>query len=182
MTFAEATKPLRHKIVKMLAPKLYEDSFTKTFPRPMISFIRNQNRKDLVGAEIGVAEGYNAESILETLNIKKLFLIDPTRFVKAVKTRLSRFNVELVFLQKTSEEAVNDVTEPLDFVYIDGNHNYDFVSRDIHFYYPLVKKGGVLGGHDYACEWPSVVKAVNEFSVELGVVPFILFPDWWFQK
>lgn len=37
----------------------------------------------------------------------------------------------------------------LDFVYIDANHAYNFVKEDIRLWYPKVKKGGYLIGHDY---------------------------------
>jgi hypothetical protein len=39
--------------------------------------------------------------------------------------------------------------ESLDFVYIDANHAYDWVVQDIELWYPKVKKGGILWGHDY---------------------------------
>jgi hypothetical protein len=39
--------------------------------------------------------------------------------------------------------------ESLDFVYIDANHAYDYVKDDILNWYPKVKKGGYLCGHDY---------------------------------
>jgi hypothetical protein len=44
--------------------------------------------------------------------------------------------------------------ESLDFVYIDANHAYDYVVQDIELWYPKVKKGGYLLGHDYiAMDW-----------------------------
>ena len=36
-----------------------------------------------------------------------------------------------------------------DWVYIDGDHTYEVVLKDLEFYYPLVKKGGYLCGDDY---------------------------------
>jgi predicted O-methyltransferase YrrM len=54
--------------------------------------------------------------------------------------------------------------DSLDFVYIDGNHQYEFIKSDLENYYPRVKKGGIISGHDY--EWkgtPDVKKAVDEF-------------------
>lgn len=39
--------------------------------------------------------------------------------------------------------------EGLDFVYIDANHAYDFVKEDIIKWWPKVKPGGWLCGHDY---------------------------------
>lgn len=37
----------------------------------------------------------------------------------------------------------------LDLVYIDGNHQKEFVKEDISLWMPKVKKGGWLAGHDY---------------------------------
>lgn len=39
--------------------------------------------------------------------------------------------------------------ESLDYVYIDGNHAYDYVKLDLETWYPKLKKGGILAGHDY---------------------------------
>jgi cephalosporin hydroxylase len=55
----------------------------------------------------------------------------------------------------------------LDFVFIDGSHEYEFVKEDIEAWYPKVKVGGYLGGHDYINhQMPSgafgVIQAVNE--------------------
>jgi hypothetical protein len=55
-----------------------------------------------------------------------------------------------------------------DFVYIDGDHSYEGVKRDVADWYPKVKKGGILSGHDYGNPGNKkltfkVAKAVNEF-------------------
>jgi predicted O-methyltransferase YrrM len=39
--------------------------------------------------------------------------------------------------------------ESLDFVFIDGNHWYDYVNKDIEAWLPKIKKGGIISGHDY---------------------------------
>ena len=39
--------------------------------------------------------------------------------------------------------------ESLDFVYIDANHTYEAVTEDIRIWYPKVKSGGIIAGHDY---------------------------------
>jgi predicted O-methyltransferase YrrM len=70
-------------------------------------------------------------------------------------------NISLI--QKTSDDAVSDFEdESFDFVYIDGIHTYDQVKKDIKNYLPLIKKGGVIGGHDYVKGWSGVIKAVDE--------------------
>jgi predicted O-methyltransferase YrrM len=49
----------------------------------------------------------------------------------------------------------------LDFVFIDAAHDYESVRKDIHAWFPKVKKEGVIAGHDYECA--DVRKAVTEF-------------------
>jgi predicted O-methyltransferase YrrM len=70
-------------------------------------------------------------------------------------------NIQLI--TKTSDDAVLDFNdESFDFIYIDGIHQYENVKQDIINYLPKVKKGGVIGGHDYGNSWPGVRQAVDE--------------------
>jgi len=48
----------------------------------------------------------------------------------------------------------------LDLVFLDGDHSYNGVRRDILAWGPLVRPGGVLSGHDL--NWPGVQRAVEE--------------------
>lgn len=50
----------------------------------------------------------------------------------------------------------------LDFVFIDANHEYEAVKADIQAWYPKVKKGGHIAGHDYISD-DRVRQAVDEF-------------------
>jgi hypothetical protein len=202
LDFKRGTMKFRHRIVKLIAPKLYVDmtnigSLVAATPRPMTLFLKEHFKADeLVGVEIGTAKGDNALSILQELSIKKLFLIDPyTSYVEGdqqvsfeetlvtARKKLSQFH-QAIFIRKVSEDAVKDVDESLDFVYIDGNHSYEYVKNDIALYYPLVKAGGVIGGHDYVpYHDPGVFQAVNEFVQERGRLGFYaVLPDWWVVK
>jgi hypothetical protein len=51
--------------------------------------------------------------------------------------------------------------QKVDMVFIDADHSYDSVTRDILNYRPFVRKGGVLSGHDYSSVWPGVRRAVD---------------------
>jgi len=62
----------------------------------------------------------------------------------------------------------------LDFVFIDGAHNYNAIRADIDAWLPKVKPGGYIGGHDYGNNEPGEVngvkKAVDEtFGKEIEV-------------
>lgn len=37
----------------------------------------------------------------------------------------------------------------LDFVYLDARHDCPSVVQDLHAWYPTLRRGGILAGHDY---------------------------------
>ena len=60
------------------------------------------------------------------------------------------------------EMASNYEDETLDFVFIDAGHDYNSVMKDITNWYPKIKHGGIIAGHDYHF-YVGVYPAVNEF-------------------
>lgn len=52
--------------------------------------------------------------------------------------------------------------ESIDFIFIDANHTYEFVSKDIAAFLPKMKPGGIMSGHDFNGAHPGVVQAVIE--------------------
>lgn len=64
-------------------------------------------------------------------------------------------------IRKASTEAAKLYADnSLDFVLIDGAHDYENVKADITAWLPKVKVGGILAGDDYP--WPDVNRVVNE--------------------
>jgi hypothetical protein len=74
--------------------------------------------------------------------------------------------------------------EFFDFVYIDGWHQYPAVKKDIEAWWPKVKSGGFLGGHDLGhVEFPGVVRAVEQFSRKVSREFQVLSDsDWLIEK
>jgi predicted O-methyltransferase YrrM len=68
-------------------------------------------------------------------------------------------------IQTTSLEVVNMYTDKsLDFVFLDNEHTEEHVFLELNAWWPKIKSGGILAGHDFAeIEWPGVVIAVNRF-------------------
>lgn len=84
-------------------------------------------------------------------------------------------------LRATSEEAAKLVPDGLDFVYIDANHAYEHVKWDIALWWPKVRPGGMLAGHDYdPVAHEGVVQAVDEFAATAGVQVWVVndVPMW----
>ena len=70
--------------------------------------------------------------------------------MKVAKKVLKKYGNKVKFIRAFSEKAAKLIEDnSLDFAYIDGNHQYEFVKKDIELYYPKVKKGGIVGGDDY---------------------------------
>jgi hypothetical protein len=136
-----------------------------------------------IGAEIGVAIGSFSYHVLLQKNPTKLYLIDLWMYglqkdiekeestLQKQESRDNQYegvcklfqpykNVEIIRLR--SEEAF-DMFENnyFDYVYIDGEHSYEAVSRDLNNYFPKVKVGGYLIGDDYG--WLGVEPAVKDF-------------------
>ena len=95
---------------------------------------------------------------------------------------IKHFKDRIVVIKKCSDEALNDIPDDLDFVYIDGNHNHPFVDNDIKNYYDKLKVGGLIGGHDFNYICPDVIEAVVDFSVKKNLKIFNYSSDWWFVK
>jgi hypothetical protein len=53
----------------------------------------------------------------------------------------------------------------VDFVFIDADHEYESVKKDISAWYPKVRSGGVIAGHDFHDGGLGVQRAVREFFI-----------------
>ena len=74
--------------------------------------------------------------------------------------------------------------EYFDFVYIDGDHSYEAVIKDLDSWYPKLKEYGVMCGDDYGrYSGQGVVKAVYEFAYKHKlVVTYGTDRQFWFVK
>jgi predicted O-methyltransferase YrrM len=138
------------------------------------------DNSDKTMIEIGSFVGES--TVLFAQSFKKVIAIDPFEadydpqdptsylfeFDNVYQTYLDRITVysNIETIVDTSDDAVKElVGKEFDFVYIDGLHTYEGVKTDITNYLPLVKKGGVIGGHDYTNQISHLVgvyDAVNE--------------------
>jgi predicted O-methyltransferase YrrM len=65
--------------------------------------------------------------------------------------------------RETSEEAAKALSDGnYDLVFIDALHDYEHVKQDIALWWPKVRVGGMLTGHDFNHKWPGVERAVAE--------------------
>jgi len=95
-----------------------------------------------------------------------------------VKTRFKYKPFVQIVRQTTLEAAKLFPDEYFDFVYIDADHNFESVYEDILAWYPKVKKGKFLAGHDYK-EGFGVVEAVDKFIKDNNLKMFFLPRSNW---
>jgi len=51
-------------------------------------------------------------------------------------------------IRKTSKNAAENFTKPIEFVFIDGAHEYKFVDFDFNAWFPKIIDGGLIAFHD----------------------------------
>lgn len=78
----------------------------------------------------------------------------------------------------SAEAAKNYDDESVAFAFLDADHTYEGVKRDIESWLPKIMPGGVLGGHDF--NWTSVRSAVVELLPHVSV--HRLDPHTWFIR
>ncbi len=137
----------------------------------------------LIGVEIGVWWGASLFSDLNQPRIRKMYAIDPFKeypcheivykqdrweeCYESVRSRLLRHGERVTLIRAKSDDAVHLIPNGVDFVFIDGDHRYGQVTRDIKNYEPKVRKGGIVCGHDYnAKSFTGVTKAVDDYARE----------------
>jgi predicted O-methyltransferase YrrM len=161
-----------------------------------------------VGAEIGTEKGSYAETLLKTIPGLKLYCVDSwvsyetyrehypqaqqDGFYEMTKKRLAPYNAEII--RAYSMDAVKQFAdESLDFVFIDGNHDFRHATDDIDEWSKKVRKGGIVSGHDYMRlkvrgEQMHVKDVVNGYTYAHGIKPWFVFmgdkgPSWfWIKK
>lgn len=166
----------------------------------MTQFLRESfGTGTLWGLEVGVLEGDGALRILQTLNMRKLWLVDPYEPYEGykdhnapgvrdafhvAKKKLAPYAdvIHWVFLKSSELPAVLNkavtYSHHFDFGYLDHNHDYDYVYPDLWRFSGIVTPGGVLGGHDfYNRDDPDnlcgVKRAVEQFVEEHGLQLYI---------
>lgn len=165
-----------------------------TYSRPAtLIALEKFGSKEIRAIEIGCAAGNNSLDVLSKLNIKEYTIIDPYELLdnsyddytkdrlilmrNQAKKKLSKYQNSINWIYKTSKEAISDLTGKYDFIYIDGDHSFEYAYEDMTSFFPFLSSDYVFGGHDI--DQPGVSKAFCKFLREQDVqnVHF-KDPDW----
>lgn len=155
------------------------------------------------GAEIGVQHGEFSDFLLRSGAFRHLYSIDVWRQIPnrtdisnvadeeqeniyhAARERLRKHQKLSTVIRGLSTEAAAAIPDSsLDFVYLDADHSYQACSAELEAYYPKVRPGGILAGHDYLDgELPEgvfgVKRSVDEFIASKQVEPLYVTREPW---
>lgn len=167
-----------------------------------IEMIRHEVPKGSACCEVGVFLLDFSRRILEVVEPKALYLIDhfpPTMFScdeHGGNPRHAMGHLAMMAAATLKEEdprvfvrighsavVLGDMAPPsewLDFIYLDADHSYEAVKKDLELAWGLIRPGGALAGHDYSiCEERvvdrshyagfGVKQAIDEFCAAKGV-------------
>ncbi|GFH53262.1 O-methyltransferase [Chaetoceros tenuissimus] len=201
----------------------------KMAPRPL----KNRNElpqlledfKFKTGIEIGVQEGKFSKIVLDTWkSCEKYHLVDvwaqqknykdqanvddaaQDKLFRTTKENLKEYEEKVQIHRMFSTEAAKSFeNESIDFIYVDARHDYCGAKEDLEYYWPILKPGGIMAGHDYnenseigSQDWGlcgdgsrnelAVKGAVNEFFLPKGLTISVTyyrernFMSWFVQK
>lgn len=159
----------------------------------IIDLIKNVEK--LVGIEIGSDVGETASYLLKTRQDLFLYCVDPyltyidwngnnlndredvlKKFCDTMKPYKNRYKL----LRMKSDDAVDQFLDnSVDFVFIDGLHEYEQTLKDCQNYWSKVKDGGLFCGHDYKTI-PGVNRSVNEFAGSINKTVLTTVNDVWY--
>jgi acetyltransferase-like isoleucine patch superfamily enzyme len=161
----------------------------------MIEYFCNESISPKI-LEIGVFKGEFLENIIKTCNFSSVDAVDlfeGTQVSGDVNgNNIIEYNLETSFLElsekykdmphvkiiksDSSKYVSNVENNYYDIIYIDGDHSYEGVKKDLEASFEKVKDGGFIMGHDYEMNLEKgknpynfgVKKAVDEFCVKYG--------------
>lgn len=137
--------------------------FSNKSPKTMIEIGSYMGESTMMFASIGLfktihsiephkgTESFNEKNGFGWVDIEREFKLNTRYFDNIIHHKDFSYNV----VSKFEDNSI-------DFIYIDADHRYESVKQDLELYLPKLKKGGVIGGHDYHESWPGVCSAVDE--------------------
>jgi len=147
------------------------------------------------GLEIGCDVGDTSEFLLNANKELMLSSVDPymnytdwngrdlherQHVFESVTKRLENYGNRFNLIRKTSDEAVdNFYDESFDFIFIDGLHTYEQLTKDCANYYSKLRTGGIFAGHDFTAI-EGVNRAAKEFASSKNKVILNTECDVWY--
>jgi hypothetical protein len=181
--FLERAQALRsRRRLQALLDRRYRKTYTSTISRVPSRYeivaLLNARGLNGRGVHIGLKPSGYVEFLLRNWHGEQLISVDPwlvgrgespaeiEELALGAELRLSQFGARSEVWRMASIEAAAGVADAsLDFVYIRSGDDVETIGRELDAWYPKVKPGGVLAGHDGA----AVKRGVRQFFGARGI-------------
>lgn len=122
-----------------------------------------------IGCEVGVRTGRTLFHLLDNNPKLKMYAVDKDISQFYNQSIKNKYGNRLIVLEDISWDAVTQIKEQLDFVFIDAGHSTKSVTKDINAYLPLLKSKKGLLGHDI--DFPAIQLALDNLEIKYDVGP-----------
>lgn len=150
------------------------------------------------GAEIGVERGIYSEILCKANPTLTLYCIDPWKAYHGYREHTTQKTIDEIYheainrlkpytckiIREFSEIAFKEFgDESLDFVCIDGNHDFVHITQDLVNWAPKIRTGGIVAGHDFVRYkgkyglFNQVKDAVLIYTAENHINPWFVLRD-----
>ena len=146
--------------------------------------------------QVGVARGQFSSHMLNKWRGRRYVMIDPwyayegqgtpqciddesvdqsqkdEKFRRAIEETKPHGNKATLMRAMSVKAAKVFMNETIDFIYIDALHDYRSSMDDIHAWWPKLRRGGILAGHDYK-HFFGCYFAIQEFARKMNIEFFV---------
>ena len=160
----------------------------------LLEIIKEKNQKNLTVAEIGTHIGsttISAASLVKSLKGKYIavdwFQGSPGTYGNHYYDSDGGKTIFEIFNENIKEANLNDVVttynmtsldacdqipdKSLDICFIDADHIYQSVKKDIQAYLPKIKPGGIICGHDFEPPAINFLNTITEDELKIDFIP-----------
>ena len=111
-----------------------------------------------------VAPSFRFNNVLKTIYFKFIKRQNPYS-VLAVEDLLKKYKQNIEIITGNTNEKLKDLSlNNIDFIFVDGGHNYEAVKNDLYYSKKFIRVGGTILCDDYDLTYaPGVKKAIDEF-------------------
>lgn len=126
--------------------------------------------------EIGVYKGRSLCSVADIIKRKniKVWAVDcftgtkaegqnESNFKEEFLNNCRRFGIEPIAIENDSIIAASLFEDGFfDLIFIDADHRYECIKKDVEACLPKLKEHGTISGHDYGGSWEGISRFINE--------------------
>jgi hypothetical protein len=182
----------------------------EVYAQSIIHLLNVYFEEEIIGAEVGVGAAQSLCTLLQQCpKIKTMYAIDSYKpYVNFLKqeydgipanttdekqaegvqwtahhnVKYSGHKDKVIFIQEESIDAAKQIEDnSLDFIFLDAHSTPDQVLEDINAWYPKIKTGGIISGHDWVSR--QVRYAVQKFMVDNKIENAVsTFDNVWLWK